>query len=224
MATQQAGGTGGAGKIVLTVKTLSGTVILGSLAQTFDGTPKAAIATTTPAGLAVNFTYNGSATAPTAAGSYTVVGTINSTNYSGSVTGTLGIAEAVTAWRQLYFSTTANTGTAADAADPDGDGLTNVQEYIFGTLPTTPNTGALLGASSSGTNIVLTFIAKQSSGTGYTGLTRHYAVETTTDLTNAASWTPVAGYTDIIGNNQTVTVTLPISGSKGFYRLKAWLQ
>ena len=42
----------------------------------------AATATTTPSGLTVNFTYNGSSTVPTAAGSYTVVGTISDSNYS----------------------------------------------------------------------------------------------------------------------------------------------
>src|SRR5207302_5974059 len=70
------------------------TVTLGSLSQTYAGTPKSATATTTPPGLNVTFSYNGSATAPTNAGSYTVVGTINDTNYSGSGTGTLVIAKA----------------------------------------------------------------------------------------------------------------------------------
>ena len=62
----------------------TGSVTLGSLSETYDGSAKAATATTTPGGLAVNFTYNGSATVPTSAGSYTVVGTINDANYQGS--------------------------------------------------------------------------------------------------------------------------------------------
>jgi uncharacterized protein YfiM (DUF2279 family) len=44
--------------------------------------------------LAVTFTYNGSATVPTSAGSYTVIGTINDANYQGSATNTLVIAQA----------------------------------------------------------------------------------------------------------------------------------
>jgi hypothetical protein len=43
-------------------------------------------------GLAVAFTYNGSSTAPTAVGSYTVVGTIGNASYMGSATGTLVIS------------------------------------------------------------------------------------------------------------------------------------
>ena len=72
----------------------SGTVTLGSLNQTYNGSAKAATATTTPSGLAVTFTYNGSATVPTSAGSYTVVGTINDANYQGSATNTLVISKA----------------------------------------------------------------------------------------------------------------------------------
>ena len=39
-------------------------------------------------------------------------------------------------WRQTHFSTTANTGNAADTFDFDGDGFTNAQEYAAGTNPT----------------------------------------------------------------------------------------
>ena len=67
------------------------TVALASLTQTYSGSPLAASATTTPTGLNVTFTYGGSATAPTAAGSYAVVGTVNDPNYQGSATGTLTI-------------------------------------------------------------------------------------------------------------------------------------
>ncbi len=39
------------------------------------------------------------------------------------------------AWRQLKFGTTNNTGDAADEADPDFDGLTNLTEYALGSDP-----------------------------------------------------------------------------------------
>jgi hypothetical protein len=78
----------------LVVNRASATVTLGSLAAMYDGTGKAASATTTPAGLGVSLTYNGSATAPVDAGSYTVVGTITDSNYVGTATKTLVIAKA----------------------------------------------------------------------------------------------------------------------------------
>src|ERR1039458_6958092 len=65
----------------LVIGQATGAVTLGSLSQTYDGTAKPATATTTPSGLTVTFSYNGSATIPTGAGSYTVVGTINDANY-----------------------------------------------------------------------------------------------------------------------------------------------
>ncbi len=78
----------------LVIAQASGSITLGSLSQTYDSSAKAATATTVPSGLAVTFTYNGSATVPTGAGSYTVVGTINDANYQGSATNTLVIAQA----------------------------------------------------------------------------------------------------------------------------------
>ncbi|MDI1250698.1 MAG: MBG domain-containing protein [Lacunisphaera sp.] len=80
-----------------TVNKLSGSVTLGNLSATYDGSPKSATATTTPVGgLTVNFTYTppGDATAPTNAGSYTVVGTINDSTYQGSASDVLVIAKA----------------------------------------------------------------------------------------------------------------------------------
>ena len=72
----------------------SGSITLGSLSQTYTGLAEPATATTIPSGLTVSFTYNGSATVPTNAGSYTVIGTINDANYQGSATGTMVIAQA----------------------------------------------------------------------------------------------------------------------------------
>ena len=210
--------------MVITVNKFVAPVVLGNLQQTFDGTPKSVTVTTTPANLGLAITYNGSTTAPTAAGSYTVAATVTDANYTGSASGTLVIAVPITSWRQLYFGTTSSTGTAADSADPDGDGMTNLQEYTFGTNPSSANNAALFSATRSGANITLSFSAQQAAGTGYAGLTRHYAIESTTDLTTPASWSAVAGYSDIVVGNQTVTATVAATGARSFYRLKAWLQ
>jgi len=77
-----------------TVTKAMATVNLGNLSQTYDGTPKAATATTDPAGKAVTYTYEGSSTAPTDAGTYEVIGTVDDPIYQGSATGTLVIAKA----------------------------------------------------------------------------------------------------------------------------------
>jgi hypothetical protein len=50
-----------------------------------------------PSGLKVALTYNGKATAPTTAGSYTVVGVVSNADYQGSATGTLVVAKAAPA-------------------------------------------------------------------------------------------------------------------------------
>ena len=71
------------------------TVTLGGLAQTFDGAPKPLLAATSPAGLGVVFTYDGSASPPVNAGSYAVTATINDPNYIGSASGTLVVSPAV---------------------------------------------------------------------------------------------------------------------------------
>ena len=78
----------------LTIGQATALVTLGNLSATFDGTRKSVIATTNPAGLPVNITYNGSATAPTNAGSYTVAAAVNSSNYQGGTSGALIIAKA----------------------------------------------------------------------------------------------------------------------------------
>jgi len=67
------------------------TVTLQQLTQTFDGAPKLATVVTVPAALTTSLTYDGSATAPTALGTYAVVASVNDTNYSGSANGTLTI-------------------------------------------------------------------------------------------------------------------------------------
>jgi autotransporter-associated beta strand protein len=79
----------------LVVTKAPATVALANLNQTYDGTPKTASVSTTPVGLPTIVTYDGSITAPIAAGSYAVVVTINHSSYAGTVSGTLTIAQAM---------------------------------------------------------------------------------------------------------------------------------
>ena len=68
-------------------------VSINNLNFTYDGSPKAVTATTLPAGLNVDFTYNGSSTIPTELGSYAVEGVVSDVNYQGTVSGTLIISK-----------------------------------------------------------------------------------------------------------------------------------
>src|SRR6185369_11883041 len=96
-------GTDLAGNVVTSTPTSGGsfavvktpaTIVLSGLALTYDGNPKNATVITTPPGLTVDLTYNGSATVPTNADSYDVVATINDASYQGTANGTLVIAKA----------------------------------------------------------------------------------------------------------------------------------
>lgn len=82
--------------VTINVGQLPATVTLDSatLAQTYNGSERIVTATTTPAGLNVAVTYEGSSTPPTNAGTYAVLATIVDAQYGGSASGTLVVAKA----------------------------------------------------------------------------------------------------------------------------------
>jgi hypothetical protein len=134
------------------------------------------------------------------------------------------VAEPITAWRQFHFETPANSGSAADSEDPDGDGLTNAEEYVMGTVPTQPDAASPLMAASAEGGVTLSFVARQADGAGYAGLTRRYTVESSTSLADPGLWVVLPGYSGIAGGNQTVTLTPPHAGDRSFYRLRITLE
>ncbi len=87
------------------------------------------------------------------------------------------------AWRQTYFNTTANSGDAANTADPDGDGQSNLLEYALGTTPTASNALAVTVARS-GDFLTLSF-----NHIGDTTLV--YMIEASDDL---VTWSTVRTY------------------------------
>ena len=120
-------------------------------------------------------------------------------------------------WRQSHFGTTANSGSAADTADPDGDGLPNLVEYATGTDPQSFGASALsLGRSGSFLTLTYTRIAD-------TSLT--YTVEGSSDLSGAwtavsAAGNPSTGVQNTAGS-VTITDTVSVDApGRRFLRLK----
>ncbi|MFZ4859985.1 MAG: MBG domain-containing protein, partial [Desulfuromonadaceae bacterium] len=78
----------------ITISQATASVTLLNLSQIYDGTAKRITPVTTPSGLTVDVTYDGSVTVPSNAGTYAVVATVNDSNYTGTASGNLVIAKA----------------------------------------------------------------------------------------------------------------------------------
>ena len=81
--------------VLLTVTQAEAVISLNGLNQTYDGTAKIVTAETQPNGVTVDLTYDNSPEAPTNAGAYTVIATVDDSNYVGSATNTLIVSRAV---------------------------------------------------------------------------------------------------------------------------------
>jgi gliding motility-associated-like protein len=157
---------------VLTVNKATATIILGNLTATYNGTAKTASATTSPAGLTVNLTYNGSLTAPVNAGTYTVVGTISNSNYQGSASGNLIIEKA------------SQTITFNDI--PDGLRITQMHELV-----TSASSGLAVTLVSSNSNIA------SISGSTLT-INKDGTVTITGSQAGNSNWSPAADVSNTI--------------------------
>ena len=95
---------------VLATSTSAATIAFSNLSTYADGNPQSIEVTTTPANLAVNITYNGSANSPSNPGTYQVVATINDLNYSGSANATFTITERSFAPPTIDFTASTKAG------------------------------------------------------------------------------------------------------------------
>lgn len=142
----------------LNVAQASASITLSGLTQVYDGTAKSVTATTTPVGLTVSITYDGSSTAPSGFGSYTVAASISDTNYIGTQGGTLVIqGQSSSSWKTQHFTSgQISAGLSADNADPDGDGLENLAEYAMGSDPLVRNTPPQPTVDANGLTLIFT--------------------------------------------------------------------
>ncbi|MGC4072092.1 MAG: MBG domain-containing protein [Nibricoccus sp.] len=164
------------------------TVTLGGLAQTYDGAVKLATATTTPAGLTVALTYDGSATAPTAAGSYAVVATVNDTNYTGTASGTLVIGKAS---QTIAFTpvTSAIVNTPVTLTATASSGLSVTFSVVSGNATISGASFTPLDANP------ITLRATQSGNGNYTTVTADQTVTNITKLTQTITFAALADKT-----------------------------
>lgn len=125
-------------------------------------------------------------------------------------------------WRQTHFATYTESGNAANNADPDNDGLTNLTEYALGTDPTSaanPNGGSAQPQASiiniNGTDYLQITVTRTEIKTDIT-----YTVQVSPDLSDN-NWTDA---TDTLENTATtlrVRDSLPSTNNElRFIRLR----
>jgi hypothetical protein len=129
---------------------------------------------------------------------------------------TLTVLTAQEAWRQLYFGITTNTGNAADSADPDGDGYTNLFEYVAGLVPTDPLSRFNLRVAAVEGQPAQKAIIFSPVAAG-----RSYLVKYKTGLTDA-TWTTLTNTTTSDNGTERTVTDLGATGPK-FYRVEITL-
>jgi hypothetical protein len=116
-------------------------------------------------------------------------------------------------WMIQYFGHP--TGQAGDLSraqdDADGDGMSNLQEFLAGTIPTDPASVLVLhiAADASGTNVLMNWAVAP-------GKNFHYQVLSATNLSDAV-WTVFPGSVGAIGSQ--LYLNVPATNSQRYFRI-----
>ena len=108
------------------------------------------------------------------------------------------------------------------ANSPTANGQTTLQNYLAGTDPNTAGSNFKLSVAQVGGERRVSFAALRAEGPGYEGKQRLYALESSANP--AGPWTAVPGFTQMLGDNQTVTFQSVSATSPLYYRGRTWLQ
>jgi hypothetical protein len=122
------------------------------------------------------------------------------------------------AWETLNFG---SLNVAANSINLNGQ--TALQNYVAGTNPNDTNSVFSVSVSITNNLRLVSFQAFRAEGVGYEGLSRYYSLEYSTNV-GASAWAGVDNYTNLLGNNQTLTYQSSDTNSPVFYRGKVWLQ
>jgi hypothetical protein len=124
-----------------TVPKALATFTWGGLTQTYNGSARSVTVTTAPAGLPTTLTYNASSSAPTNAGTYTVVATVNDSNHEGSASNTLSVAQAASTILTAPAASSIRFGQSLANSALSGGTSTPAGSFAFSNLATTPDPG-----------------------------------------------------------------------------------
>lgn len=177
-------------------------IVINDITQIFTGSSKTVTAVTTPSGLTVNFTYNGSGTAPSAVGSYAVVGTVNDTNYEGTENATLQITNNTPTATASSSNTNEDTAVIITLAGDDGE-ASETQTLTFA-IGTNPSQGVLSGLNSTAGTVTYTPNANYNGPDSFT-FTVHDGAETSAPATVSITVDPVNDTPSFtVGTDQTI--------------------
>ena len=169
-----------------------------------SGGPYAFVANTTGTGFTDTGLTNGTTYY------YVVTALSAATESTNSVATVATPLSALQQWRQTNFGTVANSGNAADAADPDGDGWRNADEFAAGTNPTDGTSLLKVSAiARAGNAVEITFP---------TVAGKSYRVEKSATLTGG-SWQTVEDNIAGTGNPVLVAATGGLADDRCFYRI-----
>ncbi|UII30955.1 MBG domain-containing protein [Fulvivirga ulvae] len=202
----------------LTIHKKEGTITLHDLNVTYNGAPYIPGVTTSPSGLVVDLTYNGSATTPVNAGSYTVEATINDPQYEGNTSGILTIAKAHATVQLADISPIYNGSPRQASATTIPNGL--AVDFLYDGEPIAPTNAGIYELMA-----VISDLNYTGSATGTFTIQKKEAVVTLSNLIAAydGSAKPVTVTTDPAGLNVRVTYNGTVSPpvDKGTYAVEA---
>ena len=215
VATASAGGDAPVGVYFTpTVRTFTVTALRASaslalfgLSQTYTGTPRAVAVTSTPSGLeTVNVTYNGSAVAPTNAGSYSVVATLVNPSYEASAEGTLVIGQAAQSALIASGPETVTFGAAAVQLGTSGGSGTGAVTFSAGAPTVCSVTAGGLLTMTSGTG-TCSVTATKASDSNYESVTSAPISVSSAKASAVIALTDLAYTYDAAGKSATATTT-----------------
>ncbi len=125
-------------------------------------------------------------------------------------------------WEQLNFGSTGSPegGVGLDA---DGDGDSNLDEFVAGTDPLGSNDTLAVAIDDLPGKVRVSFTGRVANTNTCGALKRHYALETRPRL-DIGTWTGLRGYTDLPAADRVFAVTNAVGTGRAYYRVKAWLK